>query len=120
MIFVEAPWFTERLRFRLDDSRYRLLQAQLVANPMRGTVMPGCGGLRKLRFADPSRGRGSRGGVRVVYLHTPKAFRIDLLDVYGKDEKDDLAPGEKKNLARLAALVREDAVRQYERRRSAR
>ena len=79
--------------------------------------MPGCGGLRKVRCGDPSSGKGKRGGLRIIYLYVPEAFRIDLIDVYGKDEKDDLSPHEKKLLARLAAATREEAIDDFRRRR---
>ncbi|MGE5609438.1 MAG: toxin [Bacillota bacterium] len=114
---VEMPWFTERLRLRLDDESYRAFQNSLLANAEKGDVMPGCGGLRKVRFSDPSRGKGKRGGVRIIYLHIPEAFRIDLIDVYGKDEKDDLTPREKKVLAKLAAAAKAEAISAYKRKR---
>jgi len=117
--FVETPWFTERLKARLDDEAYRAFQNELLANPQRGQTMGGCGGLRKIRFGDPSRGKGKRGGVRIIYLHTPEAFRIDLIDIYGKDEKEDLTAAEKKVLAQLAATVRREAVQAYHLKRGA-
>ena len=117
LTFVEMPWFTERLKPRLSDEGLRALQNELLANPEKGKTIGGCGGLRKVRLADPSRGKGKRGGLRIVYLLTPEAFRIDLIDVYGKDEKDDLAPVEKKVFAQLAAAVRAEAIRAYERSR---
>lgn len=109
--FVESRAFTACLPGYLDDEAYRVLQNLLLATPDKGTVMPGCGGLRKLRFADPKRGKGKRGGVRVIYLHIPEAERIDLLAIYGKDEKDDLSAEEKKVLRALAQQAREEARR---------
>ena len=120
LTFVEMPWFTERLRRRLDAETYRAFQNELLANPDKGDVMPGCGGLRKVRCADPSRGRGKRGGIRIIYLYIPTARRIDLFDVYGKDEKDDLSPSEKKLLATLVEMVRAEATAAYWRKRGAR
>ena len=49
------------------------LQRELMNDPESGAVMPGCGGLRKIRIADPGRGKGKRGGARVIYLHVPEA-----------------------------------------------
>ena len=115
LTFVEASWFTERWKARMGDESFRALQNELVEQPDKGKVMPGCGGLRKLRFADPSRGKGKRGGVRVVYLHTPEAARVDFLDVYGKDDKDDLSPKKKKVLAGLAKVVRAEAIQAFRR-----
>ena len=115
--FVESRAFTALLKDYLDDDAYQELQKELMAAPDKGRVMPGCGGLRKLRFADPKRGKGKRGGVRVIYLHIPEAERIDLLAIYGKDEKDDLTAGEKKVLRALAEQAREEARRRTERRK---
>lgn len=76
--------------------------------PNSGDVMPGCGGLRKIRIANPTRGKGKRGGARVIYLHVPAARRFYLLDVYGKDEKDDLSANEKKALRLLAETLKRE------------
>jgi hypothetical protein len=83
-----------------------------MTDPDRGEVMPGCGGLRKARFAEQRRGKGKRGGVRVIYLHIPEADRIDMLTIYSKGEKEDLSEDEKKTLRALAAHAREEARRQ--------
>lgn len=113
--FVESRVFTERWHARLDDESLRALQSDLLDDPERGDRIQGCGILRKLRFADPSRGKGKRGGVRVIYLHTPKASRIDLITVYGKDESDDLTRDEVKSLCKLAELLRDEAVSAFNR-----
>jgi hypothetical protein len=115
LTFIEASWFTQRLKARMGDESYRALQNEIAERPGKGKVMPGCGGLRKLRFADPSRGKGKRGGVRIVYLHMPEADRVDFFDVYSKDEKDDLTPKEKKILAEFAKTVRLEATEAFRR-----
>ena len=113
--FVEMEWFTKRLKSRLLDDEYIRFQQALLENPHLGTVMPGCGGLRKMRWGDVLRARGKRGAFRVIYLWVPEAFRIDLLDIYGKNEKADLTPKQKKVLAKLAAMMKEEAIRDYRR-----
>jgi len=113
-------WFTQRLAARLDEASYRTFQQELLHNPEKGRVMPGCGGLRKVRARDQSRGQGKSGGVRIIYLYIPQACRIDLFDVYGKDEKGDLTPQEKKILAGMVDQVRQEAIRAYQRRRGTR
>ena len=113
--FVETRVFTAQAKQRLNDGDYRQLQNELMANPEKGTPMPGCGGLRKLRVADPSRGKGKRGGVRVIYLNIPEAHRIDLIAIYGKDEKDDLSHDEKRVLRRLAEEARAEAIAAFRR-----
>ena len=63
--FVEITGFTDSVPQFLLDKAYAALQQVLMANPDAGDVMPGCGGLRKVRTADRSRGKGTRGGARV-------------------------------------------------------
>lgn len=108
--FVETTGFTEAVCELLDDRAYARLQWGLMEDPDAGKVMPGCGGLRKIRIADPKRGKGKRGGARIVYLHVPEAKRFYMLDVYGKDEKDDLSPAEKKVLRELAEQLKKEAI----------
>jgi len=98
MEFIEAPAFTRYLRDYLDDDQYRALQAELANNPEVGHVMPGTGGFRKMRWADPERGKGRRGGLRVIYYHFEIARQIWLITLYGKNEASDLSPAEKKAL----------------------
>jgi len=106
---IEASGFTRWVVDYLMDEDYRRLQHLLVTNPQAGSVMPGCGGLRKLRFRDPKRGKGTRGGLRIIYLYIAEKHWVFLLDIYGKDEKDDLSGEEKTVLARLAAKIKERA-----------
>jgi hypothetical protein len=65
--FVELPPFVRTRKDYMDDDAYRLLQLELMDNPTAGAVIEGTGGLRKLRQADPRRGKGKRGGLRVIY-----------------------------------------------------
>jgi hypothetical protein len=100
--FIETGEFTEWVREYLSDESFSELQKELLNNPDTGVVMPGCGGLRKMRVADPKRGKGKRGGARVIYLHVAEADVIYLMDIYGKDEQEDLTFSQKKILKRLA------------------
>jgi hypothetical protein len=98
---------------QLDKSKPRL---QLMQQPDSGKVIPGCGGLRKGRTADAKRGKGKRGGARVIYLHGAAAKLFYMLDVYGKDEKDDLTAPEKKQLRLLAEQLKRETTVAHERR----
>ncbi len=100
--FVETTEFSNSQPRFLPDDTYAELQRELIASPRKGDVMPGCGGLRKLRIADPKRQKGKRGGARVIYLHIPEVDQFLMLDIYGKGEKDDLTFAEKKELRELA------------------
>lgn len=109
-VFVESSEFTEWVAEFLPDDAYAVLQQELMDQPAKGDVMPGYGGLRKVRTSDPKRGKGKRGGARVIYLYVSEAKRFYMLDIYGKDEKDDLSSAEKKTLARLVEELKRQAL----------
>ena len=71
----------------------------LVLHPDLGAVIPGSGGLRKVRWT--SRGRGKRGGVRAIYYWTVVNDKILMLFMYAKNEQDDLTPEQLKVLRRI-------------------
>jgi mRNA-degrading endonuclease RelE of RelBE toxin-antitoxin system len=96
--FVEMPAF-ERLRERyLDDAAYSRLQDLLLFEPELGDLIQGAGGLRKLRFRDSRRGKGKRGGLRVIYYYWSGKAEFWLFTVYDKNEMADLARGQKDKL----------------------
>jgi mRNA-degrading endonuclease RelE of RelBE toxin-antitoxin system len=107
--FVEAPAFT---RFRgnyLDDDAFAELQRYLAKNPEAGERVPGAGGIRKLRWKDPRRGKGKRGGLRIIYYCFLSEQQIWLLTLYDKNEAADLTKDEREVLRR--ALEAERAAR---------
>lgn len=108
--FAESTDFTEWVSAYLPDHKYAKLQRELMENPQKGAPMPGCGGLRKIRVADPKRGKGKRGGARVIYLHIPEAKRFFMLDIYDKDEQEDLSAAERKLLAKLAGDYKREVL----------
>jgi hypothetical protein len=76
MEFFEAPVFTRYLSEYLDDEGYRKPQRELARKPEAGVVIPGTGGFRKIRWADTRRGKGRRGGLRVIYYHFASEHQI--------------------------------------------
>ena len=105
--FYETPFFTRRITQLLDDETYRGLQNALRDNPAKGEVMQGCGGIRKIRLEEPKRGKGKRGGLRIIYLHVPEAGCIYFVAVYGKDEQDDLTADQKRQLKAIAEQTKD-------------
>ena len=110
-VFVETRSFTNLVKeYFADDADYQEFQMMLLEHPEKGDVIQGCGGLRKVRWRDVKRRKGARGGLRVIYLHVPEISRFLLLDVYNKDEADDLTKEERKFLADLADEYRIEAL----------
>ena len=97
-LFVELPPFARFRADYLDDEGFRSLQTLLMRNPEAGDVIEGTGGLRKLRFGDARRGKGKRGGLRVIYYWWSAGRQFWLFTLYDKDEADDLSAKEKKLL----------------------
>jgi len=100
-LFVELPPFARYRAEYLDDEGFRQLQQTLLGNPEAGDVIEGAGGLRKMRYADARRGKGKRGGLRVIYFWWAHGLQFWLFTLYGKDEMDDLSAKERKVLKDL-------------------
>jgi hypothetical protein len=107
--FIEAPIFTQLLPGYLGDDDYHGLQLFLTHSPEAGDIIPGTGGFRKLRWADRRRGKGKRGGLRVIYYYLIADTQIWFMSVYDKDEAADLSGKEKRVLK--AAIESEIAQR---------
>lgn len=80
-IFVELPAFEHHRAKYLDDDAFRALQNLLMKQPEAGDLIPDTGGLRKLRFGDTRRGKGKRGGLRVVYYWWASGLQFWLFTV---------------------------------------
>ena len=102
MEFIETPSFTRCVLALMDDDDYACLQATLALRPDLGKVIPGGGGIRKMRWAGS--GRGKRGGLRVIYYWQANDDRIWMLLAYPKSERDDLSA---EQLRQLRILVKE-------------
>jgi len=101
-VFIELPAFERRRAKYLDDWGFSRLQVVLMANPLAGDLIEGTGGLRKLRFADSRRGKGKRGGLRVIYYFWVGGPEFWLFTVYAKGEMDDLTPKQRAEFRQLA------------------
>ena len=95
-LFVELPAFERHRAEYLDDEDFGALQHALTRNPAAGEVIEGTGGLRKMRFADKRRGKGKRGGLRVIYYWWEAGKQFWLFTLYDKDEMADLTPQQRK------------------------
>lgn len=89
-VFIELPAFERNRERYLNDASFGHLQQLLMKRPEAGDVIEGTGGLRKARFADARRGKGKRGGLRVIYYYWTGGPEFWLFTLYDKDEMDDL------------------------------
>ena len=89
-----------------EDAR-RAMESAIVAAPMAAPVIPGTGGIRKLRWAGS--GRGKRGGIRMIYFHHAGAGAIYLLTAYAKAAQEDLTPADRKAWAKLVAAIKKES-----------
>ena len=88
--FIETRLFSRIVGGYLSDEEYGAMQSRLAANAELGSVVPGTGGVRKLRWSQP--GRGNRGGVRVIY-YVKRADRVIwMLTIHAKNEAGNVAP----------------------------
>jgi len=99
MRFIETPIFTEELQPLLKDEEYRALQLALLFRPEQGVLIAGSGGLRKIRWRQ--KGKGKRGGCRVIYYWDKKQETFYMLLAYAKSKQEDLTPTQMKVLTKL-------------------
>lgn len=97
--FEETSVFTKRVVDLLDDASYADLQLHLARNPAAGDLIQRSGGFRKIRWS--AKGRGKRGGVRVIYYWWNSEDVISMALIYAKNEQDDLTPAQLKILRTL-------------------
>ena len=86
----------------MEDEDYAALQGYLTKRPDAGKLIPGSGGMRKVRWAGS--GRGKRGGLRVIYYWWVAKDRISMLLVYPKSEQENLTADEVKLLRRALEI----------------
>ncbi len=102
--FIEHPTFTKQIETLFSDEEYRCLQADLAANPESGDVIPGLAGLRKLRWR--AKGKGKRGGARIIYLLIPRPGLVYLFYAYTKGDITDMGSEQKKRLAKAVEAIK--------------
>jgi hypothetical protein len=101
---VETPAFIRRAKKLLSCEEQAALIVWLAWHPTSGDEIVGTGGVRKLRFG--AKGKGKSGGVRVIYYFHDQDMPIYALLLYGKNERADLTPDERKSVAAFAAAIK--------------
>jgi len=106
--FVETPIFTRQIQAIATDDELLELQRNLIAEPAKGKLIQGTGGLRKVRMALDSRGKSS--GARVIYFLATKEI-IYMIWAYPKSEKDSLTAEEKRKLKKLTQQLKGEVAK---------
>ena len=101
---AETPTFSRQADKLFSEDEKRDLIDRLAQNPLAGDEIPGTGGVRKLRFA--ALGRGRRGGARVIYYYLDETMPVYALLAYAKTAKTDMAPDERRTVAKIAAALK--------------
>ena len=101
---LQLPRFKAEATELIGTDGIEAVAEYLADHPNAGDVIPESGGIRKLRWA--ARGKGKRGGARIIYLYVAIAASVYLLRCYVKNVKTDLTVGEKKELRQIAAHLK--------------
>ncbi len=100
---VETPEFLSATRKLISDEERALLVDYLAHNPTAGDLIPGTGGVRKLRWG--LEGRGKRGGARVIYFHHDAGMPLFALTAFAKNERADLSQQDRNDFRQLTTLL---------------
>jgi hypothetical protein len=100
---VELPEFIRASEGLFSDEEKRSLINYLALHPQSGDLIRGTGGIRKLRWA--IQGKGKSGGARVIYYYHNETIPLFLLTAFGKNEKANISPAERNDLAKLTNLL---------------
>lgn len=101
---LQLPKFKAEATELIGADGIEALAVYLIDHPDAGDVIPGAGGARQLRWA--AKGKGKRGGARIIYVYAVIAARIYLLRCYAKNVRTDLTADEKKALRQIAARLK--------------
>lgn len=96
------PFIEDAVRCFTENERAEFI-AYIARSPTSGVVLPGTGGVRKVRWR--ASGHGKRGGARVIYFYHNEHVPIFLLMAYAKSRQGDLAPAQRAAMRRIAAAI---------------
>lgn len=100
---VETPEFLTAVQKLMDEYERMSLVDHLARNPLSGDLIPGTGGVRKLRWA--LEGRGKRGGARVIYYFHNEGVPLFAISAYAKNQRADLSGADRNDFKRLTKML---------------
>lgn len=99
VIFIETPEFIRKIDNLAAEDDFFTLQKELIENPLKGKIIKGTGGARKIRMK--LKGRGKSGGARTIYYYVDFKGEVWFLDIYLKKDKSTLTENDKISLYRF-------------------
>ena len=106
---VETASFSRRADALLTREERAELTETLAYHPLAGDIIPGTGGVRKLRFS--AGGRGKRGGFRVIYYVLNETLPVVAIIIYGKNERTDLSAEDKRGAQAIVTAIKHEMDR---------
>jgi hypothetical protein len=104
--FVHIPPFPGQwARLKLAEADLQALEIEIIVDPQAGTVIPGAGGLRKIRFSPPGSHKGKSGSHRVFYVYLQDYQTVLLWAVIAKGEREDLPVADRHAIAKQIARI---------------
>lgn len=103
---IEFPGFLSQVGISISSEERDEFIAYIAKNPKEGDIIPGAGGVRKIRWG--SKNKGKSGGVRVIYYFYDEYAPVFLLTAYGKGQKEDLTSEQKKQISSLAQILKDE------------
>ena len=103
---IELSPFNKNREAHLDDNSFRELQAMLIADPERGDVIEGTGGVRKLRYSTKKRNSGKSGGIRIIYFYVTEKGKIYLVSIIDKVKKENITKEEANLMKKLTKALK--------------
>jgi hypothetical protein len=96
--------YEKRVGKTLRPEERQAMELHVADKPEIHPIVSGTGGVRKARWG--RQGKGKRGGVRVIYFFRSTSDVVYFLDIYEKNEKEDLTPADKRELKELVSRLR--------------
>jgi hypothetical protein len=104
VVVVETPEFQSVAERLMSEAEVGLLIDHLARAPTAGVIIPGTGGVRKLRWGFG--GKGKRGGARIIYYFQDARYPLLLLTAYSKSEQTDLTPAQRERLGQFVRTLK--------------
>jgi hypothetical protein len=102
---VETPTYLRQAVGLTEGQRIEIISF-LSNNPRAGELIPGTGGLRKVRFGKP--GKGKRGGYRTIHYYAADDVPIFLMAIVDKGHRADISQAERNELKKVVKGIADD------------